>query len=132
MIKTFNKQILSFMLITVISVLMTACSNDDNDVFGTCEVSGIISDSNGNPIEGATVNVLAADVACSPTETVTDQDGHYILTTKEATASLLIMVVADGFSSHDEVITDIPFQGFTPDVTLGSAKITVDIVLTKN
>ena len=120
------------MLITVISVLMTACSNDDNDVFGTCEVSGIVSDSNGNPVEGATVKVHATDVVCSPVETVTDQYGHYILTTKEATASLLITVVADGFSSYDEILTDIPFQNFTPDVTLGSAKITADIVLTKN
>ena len=119
------------MLIAVISVFVTACSNDDDEVSGICEISGIVSDSEGNPIEGASVIAYAVDAVCTPPEAVANQDGHYILTLQEATTSILIRAEADGFNSDDKVLTDIPYQGGCPGVTLGSAKITVDIVMTR-
>lgn len=127
----FFKSILSVMLLAVTSIFMTACSEDDAEVFGTCEVSGIVTDSIGNPIEGVTVRVHAVDAASTPVEALTDQNGYYILTTAEATTSLLITADAEGFNTYGEVLTDIPFHSSTPGVTLGTAKISVDLVMRK-
>ena len=91
MITKFFKPILSVMLLAVISVFVTACSEDDTEVFGTCEISGIVTDSIGNPIEGAAVRVHAVDVASTPAKATTNHDGYYTLTTHEATSSLIII-----------------------------------------
>ena len=125
----FFKPILSVMLLAVFSVFTTACSEDDDEVFGTCEISGMVTDSIGNPIEGVTVRVHAVDVASTSAKATTNQDGYYILTTDEATTSLLIIAEAEGFYTYGEVLENIPFSGSTPGITLGSAKISVDLIM---
>ena len=123
------KPILGVMLMAVSSIFLTACSEDDAEVFGTCEISGLVTDSIGNPIEGVSVRVHAVDVASTPVKATTNQEGYYVLTTAEATSSLLIIAEAEGFATYGEVLTDIPFHGSTPGITLGSAKISVDLVM---
>lgn len=120
---------LAVMLMVVFSLWTSSCSDDDKTIFGTCNISGTITDIDGAPIEGAKISVAAVGAVCLPGEATTDSNGHYSMKLTEATNSLVVMIESQGYYNYNEVVEGIPFKNPLPDETLGTATITLDFQL---
>lgn len=130
--KIFSKLTFSLLLMSIVTVCMTACSDEEDELYGICEISGIVTDEEGNPLEGVSVQVIPAEIAAYSANAVTDEDGHYFTIVMKSTTQLVVIARAEGYDDYTAVLSDIVYDEYAPSVMLGKAKITFDIEMTKN
>lgn len=106
-----------YILFPLLLLLFFSCSRFTADESDPVSVSGVVTDSEDNPIEGATVSILSP----SPEETTTtDSEGVYSFSLLiEETTNFNLEISKDGYQTSTRNFTVDPSEGVSfPDVQL--------------
>lgn len=131
MLVKINSKILTFLLLTLFFSSIVSCSDNDEDIYGTCEIIGNVTDHEGNAVTGADIKVLLVEEGGMPTCDITDTDGNFRIFIDKSTSELLLEVSSAGYENYYcHIIPE--FKNSSYGVTLGTAHMVIDkIILTK-
>lgn len=131
MLLKINSKILTFLLLTLFFSSIVSCTDNDDDVYGTCEIIGNVTDHEGNAVTGADIKVMLVEEGGMPTWDITDSDGNFRIFIDKSTSELLLEVNAAGY--EDYYCRIIPeFKNSAYGITLGDARMVMEkIILTK-
>jgi hypothetical protein len=103
--KSFLPSLLLVLLLTAISFVGCGSSSDDGDVCdnGTGTISGKITDTTGNPVQGALCSVITTTAKAQYSDT-TDANGEYYIGNVPV-GSWIIHITANGFSAQSVSVT---------------------------
>lgn len=66
MLVKINSRILTFLFLTLLFSSIISCSANDEDIYGTCEITGSVTDNQGNVVAGANIAVMLVEDGGTP------------------------------------------------------------------
>ncbi len=112
--------------VALVAVLLPAVAGAQ--IAGAGSIGGIVRDSSGAPVPGATVRIISAG-STTPTETVSDGQGQYQVP-QLAPGAYRVEVALDGFEIAASQVTVVAGQAASGDVTLTPARLNEGVVVT--
>lgn len=114
--------------VAMISVSLSSCSDDDDDIlYGSCRITGVVTDIEGEPVGGAEVRVMLEGVGSKPVVATADSKGCFEVEMRKATAVLVFEGRAEGYRDSFMVI-EVPFSDPMPDY-LGTADFSIHLTM---
>ena len=122
------KGVFAIMVLLLSLVCIVGCSDDDNeDLRGVCEVSGMVVDLDGSPLEGVKVRIYPEGVGnVGSSDGITDSEGNYHVVVNDATKILVISYELEGYIDGTITVNNISFTDGLPGESLGKANIHVE------
>lgn len=128
MLVKINSRILTFLFLTLLFSSIISCSANDEDIYGTCEITGSVTDNQGNVVAGANIAVMLVEDGGTPDYGITDADGNFKIFISKSTPKLLLEIKADGYETYYCKITP-EFKNYSYGVTLGDAHMVIEGIM---
>ncbi|WP_049896097.1 carboxypeptidase-like regulatory domain-containing protein [Haloferax volcanii] len=119
----FSKHIKSFAALMM--VMMLGVGGFVGTAAAASDVSGTVTDANGDPVEGATVEAVDSNGSVVASAT-TSSDGSYSLTGLSDSTSYTLEVSAENYQTHSESYSTGTGTSETLDITLSTWTATYD------
>lgn len=130
MLLKIYSRIIAFLFLTSVVSSAVSCSNNDDDIYGTCEIVGNVTDDEGNIVTGANIKVMMVEEGGFPTCEITDSNGNFRIFIKKSTAELLMEISADSYEDYYcEIIPE--FKNSSYGITLGDAYVVINEIVLK-